>query len=162
MMETVIGLFWDEENVQSAIQRMKEVGFAEKEISVLARQDEVRRLLNGDQGHIVGKYAFWGALLGIATVGPLGLGASLCECTLLRFNPGFGMGVLVAFIAIGTAFGAFLGCFFGVDESERCYHLYCRGVCLGAKVVAVQASDELVAKATRTLRNVKGVGVKSI
>jgi len=29
-------------------------------------------------------------------------------------------------------------------------------------VVAVQAGDELVAKATRTLRNVKGVGVKSI
>jgi len=162
MMETVIGLFWDEENVQSAIQRMKEVGVAEKEISVLAHQDEVRRLLNGNQGHIVGKYAFWGALLGIATVGPLGLGASLCECTLLRFNPGFGMGVLVAFIAIGTAFGAFLGCFFGVDESEKCYQLYCRGVCLGAKVVAVQTSDELVATATRTLRHGKAVGVKSI
>ena len=161
-METVIGLFWDEENVQSAIQRMKEVGVAEKEISVLAHQDEVRRLLNGNQGHIVGKYAFWGALLGIATVGPLGLGASLCECTLLRFNPGFGIGVLVAFIAIGTAFGAFLGCFFGVDESEKCYQLYCRGVCLGAKVVAVQTSDELVATATRTLRHGKAVGVKSI
>jgi len=161
-MKTVIGLLWNDESVQSCIHQLKEVGLAENSISVLDHYAAVRELVGTYQSHVVAKYAFWGALLGIATVGPLGLGASLCECTLLRFSPGFGIGILVAFIAIGTAFGAFLGCFFGVDESERCYHLYCRGVCLGARMVAVQASDELVATAMRTLRHEDAFGVATL
>jgi hypothetical protein len=101
----------------------------------------VRELLGADQGHAVARYALWGALLGIATFAPFGVAASMCECTLLHYNPGFGVGILIAFVAIGMGFGAFEGCFVGVGEAERGTHLYCQGVRLGAKVTVVQAKD---------------------
>ena len=49
-METVIGLFWDEENVQSAIQRMKEVGVAAGIALGHKIDDKANRVwcLNGD------------------------------------------------------------------------------------------------------------------
>jgi hypothetical protein len=114
------------------------------------------------QGHVVSKYAFWGALLGIATFAPFGVAASICECTLLHYNPGFGVGILIAFVVIGVGFGAFLGHFVGIDKSETSYHLYCQGVCRGGKLVVVQASDELVTKAVNTLRQDRAAGVKAL
>jgi hypothetical protein len=110
----------------------------------------------------VANCAFWGALLGIAIFAPLGLAASICECTLLHYNPGFGVGILIAFVAIGTGFGAFMGHFVGVDKAETGYHLYCRGVCRGGKVVVVQASDELAASAASTLRYEDAFGVTTL
>jgi hypothetical protein len=164
-MKTVIGLFWADENVHNSVRKLKEVGLAENSISVLTRYSAVQELLGANQGHAVAKYALWGALLGIATFAPFGVAASMCECTLLHYNPGFGVGILIAFVAIGVGFGAFLGHFFGVDKSETSYHLYCQGVCRGAKVVVVQSSDDLddlTAKAVSTLRQGEAVGVKAL
>ena len=161
-MVTVIGLFWGDENAQNSVRKLKEVGLAENNISLLTGYDAVRELLGVNQGHVVAKYTLMGALLGIATFAPFGVAASMCECTLLHYNPGFGVGVLIAFVAIGVGFGAFIGHFVGVDKSETSYHLYCQGVCWGAKVVVVQASDELVANAVSTLRQDKALGVKTL
>jgi hypothetical protein len=162
IMITVIGLFWGDENVQNSVRKLKELGLAGTSISVLTRYSAVRELLGANQGHVVAKHAFWGALLGIATYAPFGLGASVCECTLLHYNPGFGVGILIAFVVIGMGFGAFMGCFVGVGEVERGTHLYCQGVRLGAKVVVVQASDGLVAKTVSTLQQDRAVGVKTL
>lgn len=159
-MKTVIGLFWGDENVQNTVRELKEVGLAENRISVLNRYAAVRELLGIAQSHVVAKYAFWGALFGIATFAPFGLAASLCECTLLHYNAGFGVGILIVFVAIGTGFGAFMGHFVGVDRSERSYHLYCQGVCRGGQLIVVQAGDDLAAKAMGSLRQSKAVGVK--
>jgi hypothetical protein len=159
-MKTVIGLLWNDESAQSCIHRLKEVGLAENSISVLDRYATVRELVGTYQSQLVAKYAWWGALFGIATFGPFGLGASLCECTLLHYGPEFGIGILVAFIVVGTVFGAFMGHFFGVDKSERSYHLYCQGACRGAKVIAVQVNDELIARTMSTLRQVDALGVQ--
>jgi hypothetical protein len=161
-MITVIGLFWGDENVQNSVRKLKEVGLAGNSIGVLTHYSAVRELLGADQSHMVAKYAFWGALVGIATFALSGLAASICECTLLHYNPGFGVGILIAFVAIGVGFGAFMGCFVGVGEVERGTHLYCQGVRLGAKVVVVQANDELIARAMSTLRQENAVGVKTL
>ena len=161
-MNTVVGLLWSEEGVQSSIRRLKELGVDEDAITVVSQDTAVRDLLGADQGHPVARYALWGALLGIAVYGPFGVGASLCECSLLRFGPGFGIGILLAFIAIGTTFGAFLGCFFGVDRAEQGRHLYCRGVELGAHLIAVRADDELAAKTMSILREQKVAGVTTL
>jgi hypothetical protein len=159
-MKTVVGLLWSEERVQSSIRRLKELGADEDAISVLSQDNAVRELLGADQGHPVARYALWGALLGIAIYGPFGVGASLCECSLLHFGPGFGIGILLAFIAIGTTFGAFLGCFFGVDRAEQGRHLYCRGVEQGAQLIALRADDELVAKVTSFFHEQKMTGIR--
>jgi hypothetical protein len=161
-MKTVIGLLWSDESAESCIHQLKEVGLVESGISVLDRYTAVRELVGAHQSHVAAKYAFWGALLGIATFGPLGLGASVCECTLLHYGPEFGIGILVAFTVIGTVFGAFIGHFFGVDESQKGNHLYCQGVRLGGKLVAVQASDDLVAEVMRILRQEKALGVETL
>jgi hypothetical protein len=161
-VKTVIGLVWGDENIQDSLRELKKAGLAENSISLLTRYSSVRGLLGANQGHEAAKYALWGALLGIATFAPFGVAASVCECTLLHYNPGFGVGILIAFVAIGVGFGAFMGHFVGVDKAERSYHLYCQGVCRGAKVVVVQASDELVANAVRTLRRAEAVGVKAL
>jgi hypothetical protein len=159
-MKTVVGLLWSEEGIQSSIRQLKELGADEDAISVLSQDNAVRELLGADHGHPVAGYALWGALLGIAIYGPFGVGASLCECSLLRFGPGFGIGILLAFIAIGTTFGAFLGCFLGVDRAEQGRHLYCRGVERGAQVIALRADDELVAKVTSFFREQKMAGIR--
>ena len=161
-MKTVIGLFWQEKNVKDSIRELKEIGLGDDSISVMKRDYAVRELLACDQGHTVAKCALWGALLGIGVFGPLGLGAGLCECGLFDFSSAFGVGILVAFVTIGAAFGAFMGHFVGMDKAERGYHLYCQGVCRGGKVVVVQASDELAAKAVSTLHQSKAVGVKAL
>ena len=161
-MKTIIGLFWGDENIQNSVRDLKEAGLVENSISLLTRYSAVRELLGADQGHVVAKYALWGGLLGLATFAPFGLAASICECTLLHYNPGFGVGILIAFVAIGVGFGAFMGCFVGVGEVERGTHLYCQGVRLGAKVIAVQANCDLVAGAMSTLRQENAVGVKTL
>jgi hypothetical protein len=161
-VNTVIGLLWSEEGVQSSIRKLKELGVDEDAIRVLSQDTAVRDLLGADRGHPVARYALWGALLGIAVYGPFGVGAGLCECTLLHFGPGFGIGALLAFITIGTAFGAFLGCFFGVDHAEQSRHLYCRSVEQGAQLVAVQANDDLVANAMRILREQTAAGITTL
>ena len=161
-MKTVIGLFWGDENVKDSIRELKEMGLGEDRINVMTRDYAVRELLGCDQGRVVAKCALWGALLGIAVFGPLGLGAGLCECGIFDFSSAFGVGILVAFVTIGAAFGAFMGHFVGMDKAERGYHLYCQGVCRGGKVIVVRASDELVAKAVSTLHQSKAVGVKAL
>ena len=158
-MKTVIGLIWGDENLQNSVHELEELGLAENSINVLASDDAVRELLGDCRGRVVANCAFWGALLGIAIFAPLGLAASICECTLLYYDPGFGVGILIAFVAIGMGFGAFLGHFVGVDKSESGYHLYCQGVCRGGKVVVVQASEELAAEAVSRLHHEDAFGV---
>jgi hypothetical protein len=161
-VKTVIGLVWGDKNIQDSVRELKEVGLTENNISLLTRYSAVRELLGANQGHVVAKYTLWGALLGIATFAPFGVAASVCECTLMHYNPGFGIGILIAFVAIGMGFGAFMGCFVGVGEMERGTHLYCQGVCMGAKVLAVQANCDVVAAAMSTLRQENVVGVKTL
>jgi hypothetical protein len=80
----------------------------------------------------------------------------------LHYDPGFGVGILIAFVAIGMGFGTFLGHFIGVDKSETSYHLYCQGVCRGGKLVVVQASDDLVTRTVSTLRQEHAVDVTTL
>jgi hypothetical protein len=161
-VKTVIGLVWGDENIRDSVRELKRAGLAENNISLLARYSAVRELLGANQGRVVAKYTLWGALLGIAAFAPFGVAASVCECTLLHYNPGFGAGILIAFVAIGMGFGAFMGCFVGVGQMEEGTHLYCQGLRLGGKVVVVRASDDLVAKTVSTLQQDTAVGVKTL
>lgn len=161
-MKTVIGLVWGDESIQDSVRELKRAGLAENSISLLTRHSAVQELLGANQGHLVAKHALWGALLGIAAFAPLGIAASVCECTLLHYTPGFGVGILIVFVAIGIGFGAFMGCFVGFGEVERGTHLYCQGLRLGGKVVVVRVNDEQVAKTVSTLQQDRVVGVKTL
>jgi hypothetical protein len=161
-MKTVIGLFWDDENIQSSIHKLRQAGCAEDTINVLTRVGAVRKLLDGGRGQMVAKCAVCGALLGSITYGAFGLSVGMGSFSL--FNNGLALGIarLLPFFGIGAAFGAFMGCFVGVGEGEESTHLYCQGVRMGGKLVVVQANDELAAKAINTLCQEDAIGVTAL
>jgi hypothetical protein len=117
--------------------------------------------LGGDQDHIVAKYAAWGGLIGLAIYGPFGLTASMCECMLFDYNPTIGIGILLAFMAAGTIFGAFIGSFVGAGELGNITHLYTEGVRRGGALVVVQTTDDLASSAMSILRQEHALGVKA-
>jgi hypothetical protein len=84
------------------------------------------------------------------------------SCTL--FNNGLASGIakLIPFLVIGAVFGVFMGCFAGIGEGEESTHLYCQGVRMGGKLIVVQASDELAAKAISTLCHENAIGVTAL
>ena len=161
-MKTVIGLFWEDENVNSSIHKLKRAGFAEDMISVLTRDSKVRKLLNCAGGRVLAKCVGFGAFLGSVTYGVFGLSVGMGSCTL--FDDGLASGIvrLIPFLVIGAVFGASMGCFAGIGEAEKGTHLYCQGVRMGAKVVAVKTSDELIAKAVGILCHENAIGVTTL
>jgi hypothetical protein len=64
-MKTIIGLFWNREDVQSSIRQLKVADVDEDRISVLTRTKAVRKFLDGDQSHVVAKHVGWGVLFGL-------------------------------------------------------------------------------------------------
>ena len=159
-MKTIIGLLWHREDVQSSIRQLKEIGVDEDRISVLTRTKAARKVLDGDQSHVVAKHIGWGVLFGIAIYGSFGLTASLCGFTLFGYSLASGIGTLLSYIAIGTVFGAIMGSFVGVGELEKDTHLYTQGVSRGGVLMVMQVSDELASRTMSTLRQARAVGVK--
>jgi hypothetical protein len=162
-MSTVIGLFQHEENVQSSLDQLHRAGFAEDNISVLTRNDEVQKLLDTPQNHrVMPQCALCGALMGFALFGLVSLFRIVCQCIAAPTGFEFYVFTFVFLTILGAIFGAIFGSFVGADALERNTQLYRRGVCCGYPVMAVKASGEKVAKAIDLLREEKAVGVKII
>ena len=118
-MKTVIGLFLKEADVQHAICKLKNFGLTDDKISVLTREEPVRKLLCGNQTRVVEKSAIWGILFGLIIFDSYGLTvkAHAWDGFLGSSSPpfwGFVMGLLS--VVIGTFLGVFLGWFFGVER----------------------------------------------
>jgi hypothetical protein len=162
-MSTVIGLFQQERNVQSALDKLQRAGFKEDNISVLTRAAAVQKLLEDPQSHVMGPCVLCGALFGFALFGLVNLFRMVCQCT-SSFPLGLEAQIMTFLVltVIGTFFGAVFGAFAGADKLERKTHLYTRGVCCGYKVLAVKGSGERLAKAAGLLQQEQGVGVKIV
>jgi hypothetical protein len=159
-METVVGLFWRDEDVRRSIRKLEEEGVAPDSIDVLTRIS--RQRLVGDQGHPVLRSAGWGGVIGIAIYAAFGLGAALSGCNYCGYDLAYALGTLVGFVVIGGFVGALLGQWIGADASERDTHLYTRGVNLGGRLVVVRGSHESVAHAMEIFRQQNAVGVKAL
>lgn len=161
-MKVVIGLFRCDDNVQGAVDALKTSGFAEDKIKICSCKNELCKLLDKyGQGHLVGRYTWFGALLGLVLFGSLGFFAGFIGCRLLGYSPSLFCAVIVTPTLIGVLFGAILGYMFGKDQWAGELDLYHRAVRAGKQVILVQAADDNTAiKAKEILQLEKAEGIE--
>jgi hypothetical protein len=159
-MESVVGLFWRDEDVQRSIRKLEEEGFSQDSIDVLTRIS--RKRLVGDQGHPVIRSAGWGAVIAVVIYAVFGLGAALAGCSYCGYDSGYAIGTLVGFVVIGGLVGALLGQWIGADAFERDTHLYTQGVNRGGRLIVVRGNRESLGHAIEIFRQHSAAGIKTL
>jgi uncharacterized protein (TIGR02271 family) len=140
---TVVGLFTDRSNAESAIRELKDAGFTEKQIGVAMRDRDEQRHLMEDTGTTTAEGAAVGAVSGGVVGGLIGLLGSL-------LIPGVGPiivgGVLASTLTgagIGAAAGGIIGALMGIGVPEADAEHFDRGIRSGGVLVTVEAGDRL-------------------
>jgi uncharacterized protein (TIGR02271 family) len=140
---TVVGLFRDRSNAESAIRELKDAGFTEKQIGVAMRNAEEQRELMEDTGSTAAEGAAVGAVSGGVVGGLIGLLGSL-------LIPGVGPivvgGVLASTLAgagIGAAAGGIIGALMGLGVPEADARHFDEGIRTGGVLVTVDADDRI-------------------
>lgn len=162
-MTTVIGLFRNDENIQSSIDRLQDAGLAADKIRIFTSYDDVQKLFSGNESHLVVRYVVWGAVLGIAIFNLYGLALGGYAChTILGYLPSwYWLCDIVGFTVLGLILGASAGFFVGVTRFEGGADLYTHGINRGDKLMAVQVDDEPAAnKVKRILDQARARGIK--
>jgi hypothetical protein len=147
-MTQVVGLFWQETNVDNSIRKLEKGGFPKDSIVVISTQQSIRELFDCCEPlRIAGKYAGWGAFFGVLTYAPFALVAGWCECTILAYGQEFALGTLIAGILAGTVIGGMIGLLIGWAEADKDVQFYLQGMRLGGRVLAVNAPETEIEKA---------------
>jgi uncharacterized protein (TIGR02271 family) len=140
---TVVGLFTDRSNAESAIRELKDAGFTEKQIGVAMRDRDEQRNLMEDTGTTTAEGAAVGAVSGGVVGGLIGLLGSL-------LIPGVGPiivgGVLASTLTgagIGAAAGGIIGALMGIGVPEADAQHFDRGIRSGGVLVTVDAGDRM-------------------
>ncbi|HEX6617862.1 MAG TPA: YsnF/AvaK domain-containing protein [Gemmatimonadales bacterium] len=140
---TVVGLFRDRSNAESAIRELKDAGFTENQIGVAMRNSEEQRELMEDTGSTAAEGAAVGAVSGGVVGGLIGLLGSL-------LIPGVGPivvgGVLASTLAgagIGAAAGGIIGALMGLGVPEADARHFDEGIRTGGVLVTVDAGDRI-------------------
>jgi hypothetical protein len=156
-MTTVIGLFWQDKDVQDLIRRLEQAGLARD--SIATPTHITWQSLTAEAGHPIVRYATWGAVISIAIYAVFGLAAGAAGCTYCGYNTTFAVATPVGFVAVGGLVGALLGQWVGKDAQEKDTHLFTQGVNQGGRLVTVQAGDDQLATVMAYLREGNPVGV---
>ena len=140
---TVVGLFRDRNDAESAIRELKDAGFTDKQIGVAMRNPEEQRELIEDTGSTAAEGAAVGAVSGGVVGGLIGLLGSL-------LIPGVGPivvgGVLASTLAgagIGAAAGGIIGALMGLGVPEADARHFDEGLRSGGVLVTVDAGDRI-------------------
>jgi uncharacterized protein (TIGR02271 family) len=160
-MRTVVGLFDQFDNAQRAVQGLKDAGFRNNDINLIAsdQKDEYARQLGGRKaGTQEGNEAAEGAAVGAGTGAMLGgLGGFLLGIGAL-FIPGIGpviaAGPIVATLigaGVGAATGGIVGALVGLGIPEDEANAYAEGVRRGGTLVTVRTEDNMAEKAVRIM-----------
>jgi hypothetical protein len=155
-------MFRREINIEPILNKLRQYGFAEEQISILTQESAIRKSLGCEPISLVPKYASWGVVFGIATYGVFGLAAVWCQCNLLSFEQTYGIVSLSGALLAGAFIGGFIGCFLGVAQSEEDSRPYVQGVRMGGKVIIVQADDVDIEKARNILSQENGHEIRII
>lgn len=160
-MNSIIGLFRSEAEVDPTIIRLKEAGIAEERISLTSNPKTISKLLGCNPTRMIKNYTILGAAIGIAIYAIFGVVAALCQCNLMQYGQEYGIGAFLGAVLAGTFVGSFIGILVGMGEAEKDTHLYVQGIRLGGKVISVQIPEVDVdhVKHILTMENVLGVKV---
>ena len=162
-MQAVVGLFERDENIQSAIYKLKEAGLAEDNIQVLTDNNAIQNLFVRPERHQILGDMINGAIAGVTILllYDLILGGYACTSLLGYIPNSFLACSVVGSIAVGLILGAIAGWFIGIDRFEKSADQYTRGVCQGHKLMMVKATNELAPQALDILEHEQAEAIKT-
>jgi uncharacterized membrane protein len=168
-MKTVVGLFENYMDADSAVSELNNRGFTRNEISVAARDNAIRdRLVAGETGkeRAVAESAGAGAIGGATLGGLAGLLVGLGALAIPGIGPVVAAGTLATTLAstaagagIGAAAGGLIGALVGMGIPEEDATFYAEGVKRGGVLVTVQTSDDRASEAMSILRRFNAADV---
>jgi hypothetical protein len=161
-MKSVIGLLAQDADMTSAVQELREAGFAKDRISILDSESAVRKILNCQPYCAVPKYAFLGTAVGMVIYSASAIIASWCQCNLFGYENVLGTGTFLGGMLAGAFIGGFIGIVLGAAESEGNSHVYVQGVRVGGKLIAIQAQEEEIESIKHILERKRASGVAAI
>ena len=144
---------------EAAVTRLKEAGFAEQEIGLMARGYLVKDHLQAEPTTTnVAEKAGIGVAMGATAGGLLGLLAVGASLTLPVLGPILAAGALAPILggaAAGAVYGGALGIFLSLDVPEEEAQFYVDQLAEGAIMVVVNVEDEQAAEAWAFMRNLE-------
>ena len=175
-MRSVVGLFKDYDDSNTAVEALQEAGFS-KNLSLLARESVIREPdepissdkeqqaagAGGVEAMHVARSAGAGALGGGAIGGLAGLLVGLSSLAIPGLGPVIAAGILQASLAgivIGASTGGVLGAFSGLGLSEEEAEAYAEGVKRGGILVVAHASDDKVELAETIMNNAGAIDIE--
>ncbi len=161
-MKDVIGLFDPETEISVPLQQLRQAGFSENHIGVIASPKAVNQLLDCKPVRVITYYAAWGAGIGASIYAIFAVFAGWCQCNLLQYGQAYGVGTFLGGILAGTFVGGLIGTLVGAAESEKETHLYVQGVRMGGTVLHVEVNESEAARATAIFQAEYARGIKTI
>ena len=139
--KTLVGLFYERQQAEQAIQELKAAGFKDDQIGVLMQDKDSGQQLAESTGTKVSETAASGAIGGGVAGGVLGLLASIGALAIPGIGPIVAGGVLASTLAgagIGAAAGGLLGALVGMGVPEEHAKYFEEGVRAGGILVTVE------------------------
>jgi hypothetical protein len=162
MMDTVIGLFPCNQNVNHQVQSLRDAGFNENRMEVITQGSAIQKALGINRNQIVLYHAILGALVGIIIYGAFAFAAGWCECAYFNFNKTILYEILGLGILVGVIIGGIIGAITGMAKYENATHLYTRGISLGDKVFILKTEPDKLDQAKQVLRKMGCIGVRTV
>jgi len=149
----VVGLFSSMSDAQAALQDLRNAGFNDSDISLVARNSEgTTTNTSGDGNTRAGEDAAFGATSGGLMGGLGGLLVGLGALAIPGIGPVIAGGSLAAALGsaavgagVGAASGGLIGALVGAGIPDEDANVYAEGVRRGGALVTVQASDNTMA-----------------
>jgi hypothetical protein len=140
----IVGVFRDHDSVADALRLLREAGFTEGEVSVLARDDASPETAGPEDAFEAsaeaGKGVAKGAALGMTAGGLAGLVGGLIAFAIPGVGPALGAGIMAAGLASGAVAGATAGAMWG--GMEKVWDMQYRDEVVGGAVLVGVHVDE--------------------
>lgn len=153
MDKTVIGVFRSEDQAQRAVGALRQAGFSDNEISVVAKNERSNEGMGGSEGGaLTGNNISGGVTTGGVLGGLAGLAVGAGALVIPGIGPLIAAGPLAGLLS-GAAAGGIAGGLFdwGIPEERGQY--YEEQVKRGQILTAVRTSDDKIDKAAQILRS---------
>lgn len=150
MAKTVVGIFDDYREAQSAVQDLVNAGVSRDQVSLVANREVNDQMVSEGYDHTASNVGT-GAGVGAAIGGAGGLLLSLAGLAIPGIGPVLAAGPLVAALSgagVGAAIGGIVGGLTSLGVPEHEAHFYAEGVRRGQVLVTAHVDDTLVDRAS--------------
>lgn len=162
-MKTIVGMFENTKDVDTALSELEKQGFSRSDVSVVARREVLREsgldiTTGAEIGAITGATAggIAGLLIGLGAITIPGIGTVVAAGEFLTW-----VGATVLGLAAGGVAGGLLGGLVSLGIPEHEAKVYVEGVKRGNLIVAVRAPEERLPVAEDVFRKANAVDINT-